>query len=106
MNDGDVVALVRARSPHSPSNGGGTLSAALSINPTAAAPWGIHSCPPTGGDFSLPSHIHSNSLPLSNGQRQTPKTFNIRPTGGPSPLIWYHLERPTSADFQASYLII
>ncbi|KAM7541407.1 hypothetical protein Aperf_G00000026232 [Anoplocephala perfoliata] len=109
MNDGDVVALVRARSSRSPppSNGGGTLPAALPPNPTTAVPWGIYSCPPTAGESSsLPSHIHSNSLPPSNGQRQTAQTFNIRPTGGPSPLLWYHLERPTSTDLQASFLIM
>ncbi|VDL61358.1 unnamed protein product [Hymenolepis diminuta] len=95
MNNGDVVALVRAKSP---SKGSGTLN----ITPVVAS-WDVHSCPPTtGGGFSLPVHPHTTSLPLSNGLRQQvgPQTFNIRPTGGPSPQLWYHLERPTSTDPQ------
>lgn len=95
MNDGDVVALVRAKSP---SKGSGTLT----ITPVVAS-WDVNSCPPTtGGGFSLPVHPHTTSLPLSNGLHQQVglQTFNIRPTGGPSPQLWYHLERPTSTDPQ------
>ncbi|KAM3172925.1 hypothetical protein ACTXT7_013545, partial [Hymenolepis weldensis] len=94
MNDGDMVALVRAKSP---SKGSGTLSSALTVTPVVAS-WDVHSCPPTtGGGFS-----QTTSLLLSNGLRQQvfPQTFNIRPTGGPNPQLWYHLERPTSTDPQ------
>uniref|UniRef100_A0A0R3T5T2 Plexin_cytopl domain-containing protein n=1 Tax=Rodentolepis nana TaxID=102285 RepID=A0A0R3T5T2_RODNA len=66
MNDGDVLALVRARGP---SNGSGTLPGALNICPEVDS-WGVHSCPPaTGARFPLPLHHyhHLTSTPLSNG---------------------------------------
>nr|CDS31189.1 plexin a4 [Hymenolepis microstoma] len=99
MNDGDVLALVRARSP---SNGSGTLPGALIIRPGVDS-WDVHSCPPsTGSSFPLPLHHHPTSMPLSNRPYEQVglNTLNIRPTGGPSPQLWYHLERPTSADPQ------
>ncbi|CDS40514.1 plexin a4 [Echinococcus multilocularis] len=92
MTDNDVVALVRAGESPLLTNGGGTLPAAASRV--------AHSCTSPNGSLPLPLHQPLQPPPLLNSHQQAP--FNMRPTGGPSALLWYHLERPTNADLQVT----
>ncbi|VDK34701.1 unnamed protein product [Taenia asiatica] len=92
MTDNDVVALVRAEEPFTLINGSGTLPAVSSRV--------VHGCTSPSGSLPLLSHQPPYSPPLLNGHQQV--SFNIHPTGGPSALLWYHLERPTNADLQVT----
>ncbi|KAL5962337.1 Plexin-A4 [Taenia solium] len=92
MTDNDVVALVRAEGPFTLINGSGTLPAVSSRV--------VHGCTSPSGSLPLLLHQPPYSPPLFNGHQQVP--FNIRPTGGPSALLWYHLERPTNVDLQVT----
>ncbi|VDM33483.1 unnamed protein product [Hydatigera taeniaeformis] len=92
MTDNDVVALVRAREPSPLTNGGGTLPAAGSRM--------VYGCTSPSGSLPLLLHQPLYSASLPNSRQQT--SFNMRPTGGPSALLWYHLERPTNVDSQVT----
>ncbi|VDD82280.1 unnamed protein product [Mesocestoides corti] len=93
MNENDVVALVRADGPvacggtsASHRNDGGDIHTTTS--PSNAA-WDLRS----PKDARIPNGHHRHPHP------------HIRPTGVPSPLYWYHLERPNAADLQRFALV-
>ncbi|KAL5113085.1 Plexin-B1 [Taenia crassiceps] len=92
MTDNDVVALVRAGEPFPLTHGSGTLPAVSSRI--------VHGCTSPSGSLPLLSHQPPYSPPLLNSHQQAP--FSMRPTGGPSALLWYHLEKPTNVDLQVT----